>query len=52
MTNAFIHSKSSARNFGDKPEDCFQDWMKNGLKGIPSSFKKLSEKEHINVNLD
>ena len=30
----------------------FQDWMQNGLKGTPSSFKKLSEKEHIKVNLD
>jgi hypothetical protein len=30
----------------------FQDWMQNGLKGTPSSFKKLSEKEHTNVNLD
>ena len=50
MTNAFIHSKSSARKFGDKPEDCFQDWMKNGLKGIPSSFKV--KKNTLNVNLD
>mgnify|MGYP000004706007 CR=1 FL=1 len=30
----------------------FQDWMQNGLKGTPSSFKKLSDKEHIKVNLD
>jgi hypothetical protein len=30
----------------------FQDWMQNGLKGSPSSFKKLSDKENIKVNLD
>jgi hypothetical protein len=30
----------------------FKDWMQNGLKGSPSSFKKLSDKENIKVNLD
>lgn len=30
----------------------FQDWMQNGIKGHPSSFKKLSNKGNIKVNLD
>ena len=30
----------------------FQDWMQNGIKGCPSSFKKLNEKGNIKVNLD
>jgi hypothetical protein len=30
----------------------FQDWMQNGIKGSPSSFKKLSEKGNIKVNMD
>jgi hypothetical protein len=30
----------------------FMDWMQNGIKGCPSSFKKLSDKGNIKVNLD
>jgi cysteinyl-tRNA synthetase len=30
----------------------FQDWMQNGVKGVPSSFRKLSDKGNIKVNLD
>lgn len=30
----------------------FQDWMQNGIKGVPSSFKKLEKKGNIKVNID
>jgi hypothetical protein len=33
----------------------FQDWMQNGIKGHPSSFKKIAEKKNIsftNFNKD
>jgi len=30
----------------------FEDWMQNGIKGCPSSFKLLKEKGNIKVDLD
>jgi hypothetical protein len=30
----------------------FQDWMQNGIKGVPSSFRKIEKKGNIKVNLD
>lgn len=30
----------------------FQDWMQNGIKGVPSSFKKLEKKGNIKINID
>jgi hypothetical protein len=30
----------------------FEDWMQNGIKGCPSSFKLIQEKGNIKVNLD
>jgi len=30
----------------------FKDWMQNGIKGHPSSFRKLADKGNIKVNLD
>jgi hypothetical protein len=30
----------------------FEDWMQNGIKGCPSSFKLIKEKGNIKVNTD
>ena len=30
----------------------FQDWMQNGVRGVPSSFRKLESKGNIKVNID
>lgn len=30
----------------------FEDWMQNGVKGCPSSFKLIQEKGNIKVNAD
>ncbi len=30
----------------------FEDWMQNGIKGCPSSFKLIKEKGNIKINAD
>lgn len=30
----------------------FQDWMQNGIQGQPPSFRKISEKGNIKLNID